>query len=135
MKEVDERQILNILHQLNECQSRWYVAREAISFGRGGIKLMNKITGISRTTIIKGMKELKEDSLRLNDRIRMKGGGRKKLEEKDSQLRISLSKIMEEDTAGNPMNFVKWTNKSLHKIEKEIKRRGHNMSYRTIEIG
>ena len=132
MKEVDERQILNILHQLNECQSRWYVAREAISFGRGGIKLMNKITGISRTTIIKGIKELKAGSLSLNDRIRIEGGGRKRLEEKDLQLRESLNKIMEEDTAGNPMNFVKWTNKSLHKIEKEIKRRGHNMSYRTI---
>ena len=132
MNSIDKKQILSILHQLNECQSRWYVAREAISFGRGGIKLMNKITGISRTTIIKGMKELKEDSLRLNNRIRMEGGGRKKLEEKDSQLRGSLSKIMEEDTAGNPMSFVKWTNKSLHKIEKEIKRRGHNMSYRTI---
>ena len=132
MKEVDERQILNILHQLNECQSRWYVAREAISFGRGGIKLMNKITGISRTTIIKGIKELKAGSLSLNDRIRIEGGGRKRLEEKDLQLRESLNKIMEEDTAGNPMSFVKWTNKSLHKIEKEIKRRGHNMSYRTI---
>jgi len=132
MKEVDKKQILNILNQLNESQSRWYVAREAISFGRGGIKLMNKITGISRTTIIKGMKELKENSLGLNDRIRKKGGGRKNLEENDSQLRESLKKIMEEDTAGNPMSFVKWTNKSLHKIEKEIKRRGHNMSYRTV---
>jgi len=132
MKEVDKRQILNILNQLNECQSRWYVAREAISFGRGGIKLMNKITRMSRTTIIKGIKEIKGDSLSLDHRIRMEGGGRKKLEEKDSQLKESLSKIMEEDTAGNPMSFVKWTNKSLHKIEKEIKRRGHNMSYRTI---
>ncbi len=132
MKGVDERYILKILEGLNEYQSRLYVAREAISFGRGGIKLLNKITGMSRTTIIKGMKELKGDSLSLNNRIRKEGGGRKKLEHKDSQLEKSLQEIMQEDTAGNPMSFVKWTNKSLHKIEKEIKRRGHTMSYRTV---
>src|SRR3989338_8156782 len=105
MKDDDKKQIVAMLHQLNECQSRWYIAREAISFGRGGIQLMNKITGMSRTTIIKGMKELKKDSLKVNFRIRMEGGGKKKLEEKDSQLRESLSKIMEEDTAGNPMSY------------------------------
>jgi len=132
MKEVDGKQILKILNGLNECQSRLYVAREAISFGRGGLKLMNEITGMSRTTIIKGIKELKEGSLESDQRIRKEGGGRKKLEESDSKLEQSLREIMEEDTAGNPMSFVKWTNQSLHKIEKEIKRRGHNMSYRTI---
>lgn len=132
MKHVDIKQVLKILNRLNEFQSRLYVAREAISFGRGGIKLMNEITGMSRTTIIKGIKELKEESLELNNRIRKEGGGRKKLEDNDSQLKESLREIMEEDTAGNPMSFVKWTNKSLHKIEKEIKRRGHTMSYRTV---
>ncbi len=132
MNEVNKKQILKILNGLNECQSRLYVAREAISFGRGGIKLMNDITGMSRTTIIKGIKELKDESLISDKRIRKEGGGRKKLEENDFQLEKSLREIMEEDTAGNPMSFVKWTNKSLHKIEKEIKRRGHNMSYRTI---
>lgn len=128
----DKKQILMILNRLNESQARLYIAREAISFGRGGIKFMNEITGMSRTTIIKGIKELKADSLESDNRIRKKGGGRKKLEENDSQLKELLRKIMEEDTAGNPMSFVKWTNKSLHKIEKEIKRRGHIMSYRTV---
>ena len=132
MKYVDEKQILNILSRLNESQSRWYAAREAIAFGRGGIKLMNKIIGMSRTTIIKGMKELKEDSLGYDGRIRKYGGGRKKLEQKDSLLGESLRRIMDEDTAGNPMSFVKWTCRSLHKIEKELKGKGHAISYRTV---
>lgn len=132
MNDIDEEQILNILNRLDESQSRWYIAREAITFGRGGIKRMNEITGISRTTIIKGVKELNEGQLGFDERIRKEGGGRKKLEEKDSQLENSLRKIMEEDTAGNPMNYLKWTNKSLHKLEKELKGRGHTISYRTI---
>ena len=48
MNDIDEEQILNILNRLDESQSRWYIAREAITFGRGGIKRMNEITGISR---------------------------------------------------------------------------------------
>lgn len=132
MKEVNKKQIIEILSQLNEYHSRLYIAREAISSGRGGIKLMNQITGMSRTTIIKGVKELKNGLIEPNGRMRKEGGGRKKLEEKDLGLEKSLKNIMEEDTAGNPMSFVKWTNKSLHKIEKELKRIGHKVSYRTV---
>ena len=56
MKKADSKQILRVIKKLDESQTRWYIAREAISLGRGGIKKMNKITGISRTTIIKGIK-------------------------------------------------------------------------------
>jgi hypothetical protein len=132
MKKVDGQQILRVIKKLNESQTRWYIAREAISIGRGGIKRMNKITGISRTTIIKGMKELKNNYLGVDGRIRGVGGGRKKLEEDNPDLTKSLKSILEVSTLGDPMSFMKWTNKSLHKIEKELKGQGHNISYRTI---
>lgn len=132
MRYIDETQILNILEQLNEAQARWYIAREASAYGRGGIKLLHEITGRSRTTIIKGLKELKNGLLGVHGRIRKPGGGRKKLEEKDPKLREALNEIMEENTAGDPMSPLKWTNKSLVRIEEEIKRRSHSISYRTI---
>lgn len=132
MNAVEKKQILTILNSLNEYQSRLYIAREAMSFGRGGIKLMNEITGMSRTTIIKGINEFKDNSFNIVGRIRRKGGGRKKLENKYPKLEISLKEIMDANTGGNPMSFVKWTNRSLHKIEKELKRRGYSISYRTI---
>ena len=43
MKKADSQQILRVIKRLNESQTRWYVAREAISLGRGGIKKMNEI--------------------------------------------------------------------------------------------
>ena len=132
MKKADSQQILRVIKRLNESQTRWYIAREAISLGRGGIKKMNKITGISRTTIIKGIKELKNKHLGVDGRIRKVGGGRKKLEEDNPGLTKSLKNILEVSTLGDPMSFMKWTNKSLHKIEKELKGQGHNVSYRTI---
>ena len=132
MKRVDNKQILKMISKLNESQTRWYVAREAMVYGRGGIKIMNKITCMSRTTIIKGIKELKNKTLGTDGRIRKVGGGRKKLEENDPNLINSLREILDGNTARDPMNFMKWTNKSLHKIEEKLKRIGHNVSYRTI---
>ncbi len=132
MKEGDNKQILKVISKLNEFQTRWYAAREAESYGRGGIKRMHEITGLSRTTIIKGIKELKNKNLRINKRVRKVGGGRKKIEENNPKLIISLKKILDVSTAGNPMSFMKWTNKSLRKIEEELKRMGHDISYRTI---
>lgn len=132
MKKVNKQQVLKIIAKLNESQTRWFVAREAISLGRGGIKKINKITGISRTTIIKGIRELENRHLGFGGRIRKVGGGRKIIEEDDPKLTNSLKKILEVNTLGDPMSFMKWTNRSLHKIEKELKGQGHKISYRTI---
>ncbi|HDH04649.1 MAG TPA: hypothetical protein ENH01_02900, partial [Nitrospirae bacterium] len=63
-----------VLSTLNESQKRWYVAREAINYGRGGIKITHELTGISRPTIIKGMQELKsKKELQTDMRIRSVG--------------------------------------------------------------
>lgn len=132
MKPIDKDQVLRFLGQLNESQARWYIAREANLYGRGGIKKLHEISGMSRTTIIKGIKELKKKSLGLNGRIRKKGGGRKSLEHADSKLKQSLHEIMEENTGGDPMSHIKWTNNSLLQIEKELKKKNHQMSYQTI---
>ncbi len=136
MKSCDKKQILKILNQLNEYQSRMYVAREALAYGRGGIKLMNEITRMSRTTIIKGMKELKKEkksAINFNGRVRKEGGGRKKLEQTYPKLINLLTEIIEENVSGDPMSLIKWSNKSLIHIEKELKRRSCFVSYKTIE--
>ena len=45
--------MLKVLGALNESQARWYVAREALARGRGGLKAMFELTGMSRPTILK----------------------------------------------------------------------------------
>ena len=136
MKSCDRKQILQVLNQLNEYQARMYIAREALAYGRGGIKLMNEITRMSRTTIIKGIKELKKGSKHseiIRGRIRKEGGGRKRIESKDPQLTKVINELLEEIASGDPMSLIRWANKSLVKFEEELKRRGHLISYKTIE--
>ena len=71
------------LSRLNEQQKRWYVALESEKIGRGGDKLMSKISGIHVETIRRGRREL-ENSLegRPIDRVRVEGGGRPLVEKK-----------------------------------------------------
>jgi len=113
--------ILKVLGSLNEAQARWYVAKEALFLGRGGITTMHELTGMSRTTIIKGKKELQNKGpLGYEGRIRKPGGGRKCLECKNPRLKISLEEILNENTAGDPMRSLKWTNKSTYAIAEKL---------------
>jgi transposase len=124
---------LRVLATLNEAQARWYVAREAIRLGYGGVQAMHAQTGMSRPTIRKGMRELRAgQSLGSAERVRHAGGGRKCLEVADPALTGALERIMEENTAGDPMSLLRWTHKSTARIATELTRQGHPMSDETV---
>jgi hypothetical protein len=124
--------MLKILDALNESQARWYVAREVLARGRGGLKAMYELTGMSRPTILKGIRELQGQKGLPRERVRQPGGGRKRLEESDPGLQTALERIMEENTAGDPMSWLRWTNKSTVRIAEELTRLGHAVSDETV---
>lgn len=125
--------MLAVLGTMNEAQARWYVAREALARGRGGLQRMHELTGMSRPTILKGIRELRQGTpLEVTERIRRPGGGRKKVEEIDPRFTRALERIMEENTAGDPMSLLRWTNKSTARIAEELTRQGHSASDETV---
>ena len=122
-----------LLESLNESQARWYVASEAVAMGRGGLATMHELTGMSRPTILRGIRELRTRKvLTPDDRIRRAGGGRKTVEHRDSGLTAALARIMNENTAGDPMNLLRWTHKSTRQIARELTATGHPVSYKTV---
>lgn len=125
--------MLKVLQALNEAQARWYVAKEALALGRGGLKAMHELTGMSRPTILKGISDLRRKRL-LGEtgRLRRPGGGRKAIEASDPPLKRALEKIMEETTAGDPMSPLRWTSKSTYRIAEELTHQGHAVSQRTV---
>lgn len=127
--------LVKLLDTLDEAQKRWLVGREAILLGHGGVKRMCEVSGLSKPTVIKGVKELRsKHSLRPEGgRIRQVGGGRKTLEERDPQITQLLRRIMEETTAGDPMSLLRWTSKSTYQIRDELRRRGHPVSEDTVQ--
>lgn len=123
--------------RLNEATLRVWAAAEARSLGRGGVCLVAKATGMSRTTIHAGLSELKGSAPSTGEhgghpRIRAAGGGRKKLIDKDVSLLSDLDALVEPTTRGDPMSPLRWTCKSTYRLMEELKRRGHTVSQRAI---
>jgi transposase len=133
---VDERakklrlKLAEILPLLNEKHRRALVASEAKAYGYGGQSVLARITGISRPTIDRGLRDLKKGSV--SDRIRKHGGGRKKLTEKDPDLLKHLKDLLEPVTRGDPESPLKWTCKSVEKLASGLAQMGHQVSYRSV---
>lgn len=118
----------------NERQKRLWAASEALNLGRGGVGKLQRITGLSRSTIHLGIKELKNASMDTseeeNKSVRRPGGGRKTIEE--PALMAALSELIEPSTRGDPMKALLWTCKSTKNIAKELQKRGYIISDRTV---
>lgn len=124
---------LKVLALADEALKRKLAAAKALDLGWGGISTVTRITGMSPTTIRKGIQELDNlENLEQPKRIRKLGGGRKRTDIKSPKIVEDLEAIMGENTAGDPMSFLKWTCKSTYKIADELNRRGHKISAETV---
>jgi transposase len=108
------------------------IATESKVIGHGGIGVVSKSTGVSRTTISTGLRELKNPDLIDTSRIRKEGGGRKKEVEKLPAIEEELEKLIEPALRGEPDSPLMWTSKSLRKLSVELKLRGFNVSHKLV---
>ena len=131
MDSIVEDRIKTMLPLLDEKQKRIYLAAEAEGLGYGGLKAIHELTGVSKTTIIKGKKEIQEGTIDYK-RIRRSGGGRKAIEQKYGSIKEELEKIVGDNTLGNPEKIILWTTKSLRNIENIMREKGFNVSHDTI---
>ena len=130
-----ERHWLRVLGTLNEAQARVFVAQRALQEGRGAVSRLARLTSMSRPTILKGMAELEAGRLPCrpeSGRIRTLGGGRKRIEESDPHVKRVLARLVEASTAGDPMSYLLWTNKSTRNLADELARQGYTVSHVTV---
>ena len=62
----------------NERPRRLWVASEAMCLGHGGVSIVSRATGLSRPTILQGIKKLNNSERLAETRVRREGAGRKK---------------------------------------------------------
>src|SRR5271168_722158 len=120
---------------MDERMRRQWAAAEARELAWGGISCVAKATGLSRTTILAGVRELRiqESSGTLpSPGIRRPGAGRKPLVESDPQLWDALDALVDPVTRGHPETPLRWTCKSTRKLAEELCRQGHPVSDRTV---
>src|SRR5437667_6807636 len=125
---AEERRWVKVLSTLNEAQARWFVADKALDLGRDGVSRLSQVTGMSRMTITKAIKELRGRGVlqpAAMGRVRREGVGRKPIGESSPSVMKLITAILEETTAGDPMSLLRWTSKSTRTIAEELMRRGH----------
>ena len=130
-----ERHWLHVLGALNEAQARVFVAQKALAEGRGAVSRLARLTGMSRPTIVRGIAELEAGGLPARserNRIRTVGGGRKRVEDADPHIKRVLARLVEANTAGDPMSYLLWTNKSTRALAEELARQGYRVSHVTV---
>ena len=117
---------------LNERARRIWGATEARAAGYGGITWVSRATGISYSTIVRGMKELESGQTTQPGRIRRTGGGRKKNLQKDPTLLADLEGLVEPTVSGDPQSPLRWTSKSVRKLAAELRAMGHSVSHQLV---
>ena len=128
--ETAVREKLDLLDPLFDEQTRrLWAAAEAQVIGRSGVSLVARATGLSRTTIHQGIKDLvalheAKDPER-KKRIRAVGGGRKPINEYDPTLRSDLERLVDPVTRGDPESPLRWTCKSTRQLAAALEEQGH----------
>ena len=135
MEQKTVEKIKRMLPVLNEKQKRLYLASEAIAIGRGGIAEVSRASGISRSVINAGIRDIKAGDpnvLSANAPIRRKGAGRKPIAETQPGIKDALNSLVCDATYGNPENPLCWTTKSLRNLANELHEKGFRIGYRKV---
>ncbi len=119
---------------LDERSRRRFAAAEASAAGRGGVAVVSRITGIARSTINRGLAELRDKMSGgpPGQRLRRPGGGRKKLTETDATLLSDLRGLVEPTTRGDPQAPLLWTSRSLRNLAEALQAMGHRIGHNVV---
>ena len=131
---VKEKQMKKVFDSLSEKDRRHYAAVEFLGINWGGLKYISELLDCDPRIIKKGVKELENDSLGPDDRIRAKGGGRNKIIETTDHIDESFLEVLKNYTAGDPMDEkVKWTNLTQKEIANHMQEYGIDVSEHVVK--
>ena len=120
---------------MGELQRRMWAATEAQLFGRGGVAAVHRATGIAKSTILRGLRDLESgraENLANSGRARATGAGRKLAEVHQHGLAEALDQLIDPQTRGDPGTPLRWTSKSTIKLATELERQGFKVSADTV---
>jgi hypothetical protein len=129
------RKYRGLAPELDERRRRQWAAAEARAAGYGGVSMVARATGLARSTIHAGLRDLKasrRQRVRAAERIRRAGSGRPSLTATDPALVTALLALIEPTTRGDPESPLRWTCKSTAQLADELTRQRHRVSPRTV---
>src|SRR3984893_13573170 len=109
---------------LNERDRRLFAASEARAAGRGEIAVVSRTTGIARSTIGRGLADLRSGAMRCSERVRRRGGGQKPAIEMQRGILDALNELVEPSIRGDPEAALRWVSLSQRHLSAALAKRG-----------
>jgi Rhodopirellula transposase DDE domain len=138
LEPVIARKYERLKSHFDERTRRLWAAAEAEVLGGGGVSAVHRATGLARSTIEQGLRDLAgadrhwPAASKVATRVRAPGGGRKRTTATDATLLADLESLVSPATRGDPMSPLRWTCKSLRKLTEELRALGHSTSHRMV---
>jgi hypothetical protein len=119
---------------LDERGRRLFVASEALMVGLGGVTAASSATGMARSTINRGIKELKAGRQENVGRVRRPGAGRKSAVEAQPGLLAALEALIEDAIRGDPESPLRWVSRSQRTIAATLGQLGFAVSQKLVGL-
>jgi Rhodopirellula transposase DDE domain len=117
---------------LDERGRRLFAANEALAHGFGGVTAAAAATGLARSTINRGIRELQSGQNPIGRRVRRTGGGRKSAVAHQPGLPAALEALIEDAIRGDPGSPLRWVSRSLRHLVKALSAQGFQASQRVV---
>ena len=105
---------------------------EALAQGHGGVTATSIATGLARSTIDRGIEELRSGRNDLDPRLRRAGGGRKGAVTHQPGLPAALETLIEDAIRGDPCSPLRWVSRSQRHLVKALTAQGFQVSQRVV---
>jgi hypothetical protein len=117
---------------LDERARRLFAANEALTAGWGGITAVSEATGVARSTIGRGLVELRSENAQPTGRIRRPGGGSKSKIETEPGLLDALEELVQSAIRGDAEAALRWVSRSQRRLVRALAERGFNASQKLV---
>ena len=117
---------------LDERARRLFAASEARAAGRGGVSAVSQATGIARSTIDRGLADLRSGAVMFGTRVRRPGGGGKPATETQPGLLDTLKDLVQSAIRGDPEAPLLWVSRSQRHLSAALAERGFTAGQKLV---
>ena len=117
---------------LDERGRRLCAASEARAAGHGGVVAVSRATGIARSTIGRGLADLRSGAVMFSPRVRRRGGGGKPATQTQPGLLDALKKLVQLSIRGDPEAALLWVSKSQRHLSTALAERGFTAGQKLV---
>ncbi len=109
-----------------------FAASEARAAGHGGVAAVSQATGIARSTIDRGLADLRSGAVMFSTRVRRRGGGGKPSTETQPGLLETLNDLVQSSIRGDPEAALLWVSKSQRHLSAALAELGFTAGQKLV---